>query len=115
MLGPLVLPVVSLIAFIAFDVHHLRRRRDRLIQLWEGRYEGWLHVARGLVYSLQFVVLSDLWFGRMLYAAFAMVCGVSATVVAIAVADLLCERDRRRTGGLPEARTSSISRPSGRP
>ncbi len=115
MLGLLVLPVMSLVAFVAFDVRYLRQRRARLTQLWEGRYEGWLHGARGVAYTLQFFVISDVWFEGVCHAALAALCGGNTTVIAIAVADLLCERDRRRNGGLPEARTSPMSRLGGRP
>jgi hypothetical protein len=110
MFGLVVLPLVSLAVFVAFDVHVVHQRRARLTNRWQARHEGWLHVARGVAYTLQFFFASSVWFEGAWHAAFAALCGVNATVVTIAVADMLCERDGRRSlFGLPEARTFTTS------
>jgi hypothetical protein len=82
----------------AFDVAYFHTYRGRLVERPESRREAWLHVARGVVYAIQFLVVPNLrltgaWFGA-LFVLFAI-------DVAVAVADVLEEpRSRASQGGL---------------
>jgi hypothetical protein len=107
----MLVPLLLLAVFVAFDAFYLHQRRARITERRHARHEVWLHVARGVVfYTLEVFVMSNVWFEGAYHAAFVALCGVSAATVAIAVADMLCELDARRRRGLPEARTSLSSR-----
>jgi len=83
----------------AFDVFYFHRRHARLTERRAARCEAWLHVARGVVYTVQFAAVPNVRFGGAWYAAFV---ALYAADVAIAVADVLCEPEaRREVGGLP--------------
>jgi hypothetical protein len=80
----------------AFDVFTFHQK-VALTRRPEARAEAWIHLARGVVYSLQFVMVAELephgaW-------AWALV-GLLAVDIAIAAADVLVE-PRTRQGGLP--------------
>jgi hypothetical protein len=91
----LLLLIGALGAFDIFTFHRaaaLTRRPDT-------RREAWLHVARGVVYSVQFVLVATLELHGAWYAAFVALVGLD---VAIALADVACEPEARRAqGGLP--------------
>jgi hypothetical protein len=83
----------------AFDVFYFHRGLARITRRAEARREAWIHVARGVVYTLQFVAVPNLRFEGAWYAAFV---ALYVADVAIAVADVLCEpAARREVGGLP--------------
>src|SRR4051812_38955963 len=83
----------------AFDVFYFHRRQARLTERPEARREAWIHVARGVVYTLQFLVVPNV---RLQGAWYAALAGLYAVDAAIAVADVLSEpASRRDVGGLP--------------
>ncbi len=83
----------------AFDVFVFHRRQARLVERKAARREAWLHVARGIVYTLQFALVPNVRFAGAWYAAFVALFVLDA---AIAVADVLAEpASRREVGGLP--------------
>ncbi len=83
----------------AFDVFYFHQARARITERREARREAWIHVARGVVYTLQFVAVPNLRFAGAWYGVFI---ALYATDAAIAVADILCEpAARREVGGLP--------------
>jgi hypothetical protein len=82
----------------AFDIAYFHTYRGRLVDRPESRREAWLHVARGLVYALQFLAVPNL---RLTGGFFALLAIVFALDVAIAAADVLEEpRSRASQGGL---------------
>ena len=84
----------------AFDVAYFHRRRARIAERRDARREAWTHVARGVVYTLQFALVPNVVFGGVWYVAFVALFVADA---AIAVVDVLCERaSRRSVGGLPD-------------
>jgi hypothetical protein len=83
----------------AFDVFYFHQARARITERREARREAWIHVARGVVYTLQFLAVPNLRFAGAWYAAFVALYVADA---GIAVADVLCEpAARREVGGLP--------------
>ena len=83
----------------AFDVFYFHRARARITERPQARREAWIHVARGAVYTLQFVAVPNVRWQGAWYAAFAALFIADA---AIAVADVRCEpAARREVGGLP--------------
>jgi len=83
----------------AFDVFFFHRRQARIAERRDARAEAWIHVARGVAYSLQFAIVPNVRLCGAWYAAFVALFAVDA---AIAVADVLVEPDTRRSvGGLP--------------
>ncbi len=94
--GVLLLLIGALGAFDVFVFHH---RQARLVERPAARREAWLHVARGVVYTLQFALTPNVrWCGAW-YAVFVALYVADA---AIAVADVLAEpASRRGVGGLP--------------
>ena len=83
----------------AFDVFYFHRRHARLTERPQARREAWIHVARGVIYTLQLVVVPNVVFAGAWYAAFV---ALYVADVGIAVADVWCEpASRRELGGLP--------------
>src|ERR1051325_6999235 len=83
----------------AFDVFFFHRREARIAEGKDARAEAWIHVARGIIYSLQFAIVPNVRLCGAWYAAFVALFAVDA---AIAVADVRVEPDARRSvGGLP--------------
>jgi hypothetical protein len=83
----------------AFDVFYFHRRQARITERPEARVEAWLHVARGIVYTIQLIAIPGVRFGGAWYAAFV---GLFVADVAVAIADVAVEpRTRRAVGGLP--------------
>src|SRR4051794_9057360 len=83
----------------AFDVFVFHRRQARLTERRASRREAWIHVARGMVYTLQFVAMPNVCFAGAWYAAFVALYVLDAV---IAIADVLSEpASRRDIGGLP--------------
>jgi hypothetical protein len=83
----------------ALDVFFFHRRHSRITDRRDARVEAWIHVARGVVYTLQFVLIPNVRFAGAWYAAFGLLFAVD---VVIAIADVLVEHDTRRSvGGLP--------------
>jgi hypothetical protein len=83
----------------AFDIAWFHRRQARLCSRPDSRIEAWIHVARGVVYAVQFSLVPNARFGGAWYAAFV---ALFALDVAIAIADVLVEpASRRSLGGLP--------------
>jgi hypothetical protein len=83
----------------AFDVFYFHRRHARITERPQARREAWIHVARGAVYTLQFLAVPNLAFEGAWYAAFIALYAADAV---IAVADVRCEPTaRRELGGLP--------------
>jgi hypothetical protein len=83
----------------AFDVFFFHLRQARITERRDARAEAWIHVARGIVYTLQFAIVPNVKLCGAWYAAFAALFGVDA---GIAIADVLVEPDTRRSvGGLP--------------
>jgi hypothetical protein len=82
----------------AFDIAYFHTYRGRLVERPESRREAWLHVGRGFVYALQFLVVPNL---RLTGAWFALLVVVFALDVGVAAADVLEEpRSRAAQGGL---------------
>jgi hypothetical protein len=83
----------------AFDVFYFHHHRARVTQRRQARREAWIHVARGAVYTLQFIAVPNVAFEGAWYVAFVALYAADA---AIAFADVLCEpAARREVGGLP--------------
>jgi hypothetical protein len=83
----------------AFDVIYFHRRHSRITERYDARVEAWIHVARGVVYTLQFVLIPNVHFAGAWYAGFGV---LFAADVVIAIADVLVEPETRRSvGGLP--------------
>jgi hypothetical protein len=92
----LLLLVVAVLG--AFDIVYFHWHRADLAHRPESRTEAWIHVARGLVYTLQLAVVPELRFGGAWFLAFA---GLYVADVAVAMADVLVEpASRRSLGGL---------------
>ena len=92
--GLLLLAIALIGAFDTFHFHH----RARITERREARREAWLHAARGVVYTLQLVVVPNVAFTGAWYAAFI---ALYVADVAIAIADVRCEpAARREIGGL---------------
>ncbi len=82
----------------AIDVFYFHRGAC-LTARADSRVEAWIHVARGVVYALQFVVVAELQLHGAWYVAFLAMLVVDVT---IAVADVAVEpASRRAQGGLP--------------
>jgi hypothetical protein len=82
----------------AFDVFTFHRHAG-LTRRADTRVEAWIHVARGLVYPAQFVVVAMFELHGAWYVAFVALLVADA---AIAVADVVVEpASRRAQGGLP--------------
>ena len=80
-----------------FDIVHFHRRA-RLADRPESRIEAAIHVARGVIYALQFIVVSHV---RFYGAAYALFLALYVADVAIAFADVCVEpRTRASQGGL---------------
>jgi hypothetical protein len=91
----LLLLAIALIG--AFDVFHFHRRA-RITERPAARREAWLHIARGLIYGLQLLIVPNVRFAGAWYAALVALYVADA---AIAVADVCCEpAARREIGGL---------------
>jgi len=83
----------------AFDVFYFHHHRARLGERPDTRTEAWIHVIRGPVYVLQFLLVPNI---RFEGAAFGLVVALFCADAAVAVADVLCEpASRRAQGGLP--------------
>lgn len=83
----------------AFDVFYFHRRQARIAERPDARREAWIHVARGVVYTAQFLVLPNVKLAGLWYAALVALFVIDA---AIAIADVLVEPDTRASvGGLP--------------
>jgi hypothetical protein len=82
----------------AFDVLFFHRRQARITERRDARVEAWIHVARGVVYTLQFAIVPNVKLAGAWYAAFVALFVADA---AIAIADVLVEpQTRRSVGGL---------------
>ena len=82
----------------AFDVFTFHRAAG-LTRRADTRTEAWLHVARGLAYTVQFVIVATLELHGAWYIAFVVLLLLD---VAIALADVAVEPAARRAqGGLP--------------
>jgi len=97
MLGPCVLLlVIGLIG--AFDVFHFHRPAQ-ITARPAARREAWLHIARGAIYTAQFVVVPNV---RFTGAWVAALIALYVADIVIAIADVMCEpAARREVGGLP--------------
>ena len=83
----------------AVDIAYFHTYRGQLVSRPESRREAWIHVARGLVYAAQFLVVPNLRFAGAWYALFAL---LFAADIAVAALDVLEEpRSRASAGGLP--------------
>ena len=83
----------------AFDIAYFHWHVCKLGSRHESRVEMSLHVARGFLYALQFVLVPNVVFRGWWYAAFVALFAVDAVV---AWADVVCEpASRRSQGGLP--------------
>ena len=97
MLAPCVL-LLAIGLLGAFDVFHFHRPA-RITTRPAARREGWLHVARGGVYAMQFAIVPNV---RLEGAWYAALVALYVADVAIAMADVMCEpAARREVGGLP--------------
>jgi hypothetical protein len=97
LVASVLLVVIGLLG--AFDVFFFHRHKARLGRRPDTRREAWIHVMRGPVYVLQFLVVPNL---RFEGAAYALAIALYAADAAVAVADVLCEpASRRAQGGLP--------------
>lgn len=93
----LLLLLIGLLGAADIAIFHVRTAR--LLERPECRVEAWVHVARGLVYALQFALLPNVRFsGTWVLALFALF----AVDALIAAADVLVEpASRASQGGLP--------------
>ena len=83
----------------AFDVAWFHTRQARLVERAECRREAWIHVARGLVYGAQFLLVPNVRFAGAWGLALGGLFVVDAIVAAL---DVLEEpRSRAAQGGLP--------------
>ena len=84
----------------AFDIAYFHTYRCRLSRRPESRTEAWIHVARGVVYTLQLALVPNVRFAGAWYGAFA---ALFVADVGIALADVAVEpASRRSQGGLPD-------------
>lgn len=92
--------LLLLIAILgAFDVAYFHSYKQRLVHHAESRTEAWIHVARGVVYTLQLAIVPNLRLSGAWYIAFV---AIFLADVAIAMADIAVEpASRRSLGGLP--------------
>lgn len=82
----------------AFDIAYFHHHRAHLSERPASRREAWIHVARGLIYTLQFALVPNVKLTGVYYTAFIALFICDAT---IAVLDVLAEPDsRRELGGL---------------
>ncbi len=89
--------VMSLLG--AFDIAYFHTYRCRLSHRPESRTEAWIHVARGVVYTLQLALVPGVRFAGAWYAAFV---ALFVADVSIALVDVAIEpASRRSQGGLP--------------
>ncbi|AKU93947.1 hypothetical protein AKJ09_00611 [Labilithrix luteola] len=95
MLGPSVLLLlVGLLG--AFDIAYFHSWKGRLVARAECRTEVWIHVLRGFVYAIQFVVVPNVEFhGRWVWALAALF----AVDVVVGVSDILVEPESRASQG----------------
>ncbi len=83
----------------AFDIAYFHHHQAKLSARPESRTEGWLHVARGVVYAAQFAIVPNLRFAGLWYAVFGLLFVVD---IGVAIADVLVEpASRKSQGGLP--------------
>ncbi len=83
----------------AFDIVWFHHRHARLCLRAESRAEAWVHVARGVVYALQFALVPNVRLAGGWHSAFL---AIFALDIGIAAADVLLEpASRRSQGGLP--------------
>ncbi len=94
----MLLLVIGLLGSVDVVVFH--ERHARLTVRPEGRHEAWIHVARGAVYVLQFLLIPNVRLtGTWALALFLLF----AFDAAIAIADIAVEPAARRSqGGLPD-------------
>ena len=82
-----------------FDIVFFHRHHANLTQRPECRTEAWVHIARGVIYTLQLVVVANVAFYGAWYAALVVLYVLDVT---IAWVDVWIEPDARRSqGGLP--------------
>lgn len=82
----------------AFDIAYFHHHHAHLSERPESRREAWIHVARGVIYTLQFLLVPNVKLTGVYYAAFIALFIADAT---IAVLDVLAEPASRKTlGGL---------------
>ena len=82
----------------AFDIAYFHGYRARLVQRPESRREAWIHVVRGGLYALQFLVVPNVRCSGGWYWA---LCMLFIGDIAVAIADVLEEpRSRASLGGL---------------
>jgi len=83
----------------AFDVAYFHTYRCGLARRPESRTEAWIHVVRGLVYTLQMALVPSVRFGGAWYPVFV---ALFVADVGVALADVAVEpASRRSQGGLP--------------
>jgi hypothetical protein len=83
----------------AFDIAYFHTYRCRLLHRPESRTEAWIHVVRGVVYSLQLALVPNVRFAGSWYAVFV---ALFVADVGIALVDVAVEpASRRSQGGLP--------------
>jgi hypothetical protein len=93
----LLLAVIGLLG--AFDIAYFHWYKCRLSSRPESRLEVWIHVARGVIYALQFALVPNVRFHGAYYVAFA---ALFAADIAVAWTDVAIEpASRSSQGGLP--------------
>jgi hypothetical protein len=93
----ILLAVIGLLG--AFDIAYFHWYKCRLASRPESRLEVWIHIARGVIYALQFAIVPNVRLHGAYYAAFA---ALFVADVAVAWTDVAIEPDSRRSqGGLP--------------
>lgn len=93
----ILLAVIGLLG--AFDIAYFHWYKCRLSSRPESRLEVWIHVARGVIYALQFAIVPNVRFHGAFYVAFA---ALFAADIAVAWTDVAIEpASRRSQGGLP--------------
>ncbi len=93
----ILLLVIALLG--AFDIAYFHTYRCRLSRRPESRTEAWIHVVRGVVYTLQLALVPNARFTGAWYGAFV---ALFVADVAVALLDVAVEpASRRSQGGLP--------------
>ena len=93
------LVLIAIGALGAFDIAWFHRRTCNLQERTESRLEAWIHVVRGLIYTLQFALVPTYQFHGAWYVAFA---ALFCADVTIAMLDVAIEpASRKSQGGLP--------------
>jgi len=93
----ILLAIIGLLG--AFDIAYFHWYKCRLSSRPESRLEVWIHVARGVIYALQFAIVPNVRFHGAFYVAFA---ALFAADIAVAWTDVAIEpASRRSQGGLP--------------